>query len=407
MNNIILSLIIIIETINLTPSISIETSVKFAILILTALLIFYKIRKKLTIVKIFTSIFLFFVVIVFYRLLGISTCAWGNLYNQISFFLNIPFLLFIIENTNLRQQKFLFSYLFILIFWLIIDNIQIYSRYGFILHSIDVGDLVGTNYGGTTFNTCCMLFYSACLFVFLNEEKKRIRILVGIGGFSALYYIYFCGARGTVVLLSFIVTVLLLVLNNRRESRKVLHTSLFLLLLILFLIVLSDNILDFLISISPERLAYRFSDIKNTTENGLTADSFSGRYGLYWVSIDSFFRGVDTILFGIGDRRGSISGLISYNEAGIGGHSEILDHCARYGILGIVLVSVIFRELYVYLSGQLWFRKNKYSIYGIIMSFIICAFVKVIFMPDIGCTIFIIIPLSIMIINSKNEKIWL
>lgn len=390
----------IIETICLSPILSaaIPTGAKMTLSITTVILIVSLINKT-KILKILLSIFALVIIFISYRYIEKSSCGWGNLYNQMTFFFNIIYLTFVIQCTDLKKKRMLIIYFFLLMVYLIIDNILIFSRYGFSILKYEQEGLIGTNYGGTTFNTTCFFFLTACYVVFLMEKKKWPKIVAGAGCLLAFIYIFFCGARGTVVLLSLFVLITIPIVKTAKKRRTIKLLFIAISLCFFVLLFMSETIIDILIDISPERLSMRFKDIKMVSQVGLNDHSLSGRYGLYWVSIESFFSGIDSFLFGIGDHRGSMSGLLSYEQAGIGGHSEILDHCARFGLLGIIVVSIIFKNLYNYLIRLDSIKRLTNIFYCVVIAFVMCASVKAVLHPNIGCAVFLMTPLSFMCVN--------
>ncbi len=406
MNYIIMFLIGTLASINLSPLLSslYSTSVKSILLFITVLLAMTKIKINRVNLKIISTILIFILFMISYKLLGVSKCEWGIIYNQSSFFLSIILSIYIIQNMTDLQKKLFFAYFFVLMIFLIISNIQLYSLYGDIIRYMETQDLSDSQFGQTTFNTTCFIFFTACYYFFLKEKQKIVRLIVLSACILTFYYIFFCGARGTVVILCFFV-ICVLPLVKYIKSAKVLRNSLFILIPLFAFLLIGNDTIDYLVSISPERLADRFLDLKNTTNEGLTESSFSGRYGLYWISIESFFSGIDSIIFGIGDRRGSGTGLISYKAAGIGGHSEILDHCARFGVLGIIIVGIIFKYLYNYIKIQPFFRVEKNMINCIMIVLIMCAFVKSVLQPNIGCAVYIILPLSFIVVYKREIKL--
>lgn len=408
MNKVIIVLILVLGTIYLSPLVSNYIPNELIVLLLLSTLCLFFIKKSKHIIHnirpINLTILLITVMLFLYKCLEVSSCEWGNIYNQISFLLSIYYFLFIEKELTYRQKRFLVIYFFTLTLYLIGDNIRLYSIYGLAELNSDIEyELIETNYGGTTFNTVCFVFFTSCYFVFLNTKEKIKKILSICACLFSFYYIFYCGARGTVVILTlFVITILPLIKKLEKNKRaKPILLSISLLFLLLLLIDYTF-ILDFFISISPERLAKRFIDIRTTTQEGLSEDSFSGRYALYGVSLNSFLNGFDTFLFGIGDHRGSVSGLFTYQEAGVGGHSEILDTCARFGLLGIVLFScyfkLAFKKFYSLFKDSVRKEQVKYIIIGLVM----CFFVKSILHPNIGFAIFVFLPLSFMLINKKN-----
>lgn len=349
------------------------------------------------------------IIILAYKAFGFSTAAMGNLFHQLAFFSMVFIGLYIGYYFPIKQKLLMFFLLSLVLVADIVNNIFLYSSFSS-LYGVDMdtvsqlmdGEVV---VGGTPFNTTSIFAFAAFYFIFLNVKGKKIRILALCSALVSMYYMFFCGARGTVILLDLFIIIMLPLLKLQEKSSLGKALSIIVYAVFAFIIIVGiDTLLDFMISISPDRLAERFLDIKQTTKEGVSDSSFSGRFGLYKVSINSFLDSAKSFLFGIGDHRGSMAGELSYAAAGIGGHSEILDNLARFGILGACFVFPIYKYAYRWYVDFFESRILKKQVQYIFIAFIICSFVKAVFMPTVGCVVFVMLPLAFSFVGYKNIK---
>lgn len=338
------------------------------------------------------SVLLFSLYILIYKGLGVSSSTIGNIYNQISFFVFFTIALYLNAYCSKKQIGILVLLLSIVFFATVIKSISQYIAYGDLLETLSDEELVQLGFvNSTPFNTSVFITLCFILYYILNSGKKVFNLfLIAVSGFL-IFYLFYCGSRGSIIIMLLALFVFLPIIRvSQKDKSSTLVSLLFCLFLFVLILLFSNRILDALISISPDRLADRFRDLKQASTQGISDHSFSGRVGLYRVSLNSFLRNIGTVLFGIGDHRGSIDGVITYAEAGIGGHSEILDSLARWGIIGCSMI------VYVIVGIKRFWQSFSYSfsthlqIIFLFVLFIICCFVKSVFHPMIGCAVFIL-----------------
>ena len=412
MDRFITFLLVIYGGISITPIAGSFIPTIYQLSLLIVLLLFVLRRLSLDSIDyqktLIVSIFVFCAITLSYKLLNISSAAIGNVYNQLSFWCNIIFGIYVLRYVQRKEGLFLIVILWGISIFNIIDNIVLYRIFGQYIGTSFEDALIGTNFGGTPFNAYSFVFFTANYYVLLNAKKGLYKLLSLGGALLSMYYMFFCGARGTVVLLDFFVILILpaTIIINRNKSAKPVVIG----VLSVFFIVVAffmDSIANFFISIAPDRLAARFEDLNHSVTSGVTDDSFSGRFGLYKVSIESFFGSISSFLFGIGDHRGSISGDFSYAEMGIGGHSEVLDQCARFGLLGIFFTYKILKGVKMMFTSMARSDVHRRLIINILIAFFFCACIKSVLYSNIGFAMFVILPLAIKFEQYINEKIWL
>lgn len=357
----------------------------------------------------FAPVLLISIIILLYKALGISSAALGNQYHQLAFFSFTFIGLFVYYYFPVKQKILLFLSLSAVLVADLVNNIFLYSAFSR-MYGVDMDAVARlmedeVTIGGTPFNTTSIFAFAAFYFIFLNVKRMKIRILALGCALVAMYYMFFCGARGTVILLDLFLIIMLPLLKFQEKS----STGKFLSYIVyaffgLALIIGLESILDFMIAISPDRLAARFIDIKQTSQEGVSDSSFSGRFGLYRVSLNTFFGSIISFLFGIGDHRGSITGDLSYADMGIGGHSEMLDNLARFGILGACFVFPIYKYAYRWFVDFFESKLLKKQLQYIFIVFLICSFIKAVFMPTVGCVVFVLLPLAFDFVRYVNNN---
>jgi len=341
--------------------------------------------------KVLIAMLLFIMLIWLYYVFSYTTASIGNVYNQTSFLLFIPITLYVERYFSKSQKKILLALLFYVIIISVFKSIQQYTFYGEMVRLLSDEELENKGFiNSTNFNTSILLIFGTLFMVFLNINSGLLKVFILSFEVLFFFYLFFCGARGSVVL-ALLVFLFLLPFIKYSGINATVKTFLISALILFFIVFLFEKnfIFDFLISISPERLSDRFLDLKQTANNGFNDNSLSGRYGLFAVSLRSWLNNPISFLFGIGDHRGSFNGMLSYADAGIGGHSELLDSLARWGLLGGILLYVILKS--VYLKSKILFEakilsRQSIAIYSL---FIYCFVFKSVFYPNIGCSFFL------------------
>lgn len=345
-----------------------------------------------------------------YKNIGYSSAQWGTVFTQICFY--STFLLFFLYRKHLLcLNDKLFAVIVVCIILNLISNIYIGNIYE------DISSMMydetyrenmegKLNVGGTPFNTFMLLVYFICVFMFLNDRRKKVRLIMLLVASLDVYYLLFYGHRGSIVTTLVFFTILFPIFRLSTVSKTKKYISLILLLIIgLFVYIFYDDILNWVISISSDRLAYRFEDLKSSTKSGISEDSFSGRLGLALMSLGTFFRSVISIFFGIGDHRWEDVGWNAIKTIGIGGHSQICDTLARYGLLGATLIYGLFASFYRELkkmTGSPYIQKQVKIIF---IFFIFLSLTKETFLPDIGFVILVFFPCAIMFLQEKPRSI--
>jgi len=191
--------------------------------------------------------------------------------------------------------------------------------------------------------------------------------------------------------------------NNTKRSTYIGFIVVASLLLFLF----GDSIISLMIQLSPsDRLTARFEDLQGTMINGVNTASFSGRLTLSLLSIKTWLSSITTFLFGIGDHRLEGDwGMMGFYMSGIGGHSELIDSLARYGIVGFSIIAYLYYHICNYILKQFKIVQIKNQIRAIIITSVFIALTKGLFFPEIGIGLYLLLPLSSELLNEEKINI--
>lgn len=342
-------------------------------------------------------ILIFSLFIIFYKLIGYSTASWGNYYMQISCLMSIFLIVLMNDYCTRKQRLFILLSSVIFIIYLIYQDIQLGVRVSDIYNQ---EELLHVNAASTVFNSTVLIL--GCIFLFLcfRQNIKMYKVIYISLFIFISYYLIFFGERGSIVLTLFLMLFLFIYISAGRSVLKLI--LIFFGGICCFLYLLDSNsIFSFLLSISPsDRLSDRIIDLMQTTEKGLSENSFSGRFGLYIVSIESFLSSAKSILIGIGDHR--LEGIEGYYRSGIGGHSEIIDSFARYGLVGVIILVLLMRKYYDYLISLFVDLKDVKIIKLLFYIFIFLSLTKTVLYTSVGLVFFLLLPLSKELLIKKK-----
>lgn len=397
-----ISLFVIYSVISITPLITGMTPPITAPIILLLLLVSVFRHKRLQISnRITIVVIIFFMIDVLYHMLGISERI-GNAITRFSYFMAIIVFLFIKDYFNGKEKKFIFYSIIIIVAANIVDNIRLNILYPMAsVFAIKYEGYEGLNIGTTMFNTMSLLFYVVCLFMLINTKYKWSKFFyASLCAISVTYILYF-GMRGSVVTIMFLITVLLLIVKFV-EKYKILWL---LVPLLAIPIANPDFVLDFVRLIIPEgRLVERLADIQDVVDEGVSDSSFTGRVRLYEVSLNTYTANISNFLFGIGEHMASKQ-EVGQAGTGVGGHSEFIDVLAKWGTLGAILIIYFFYCTYKVFINLTSNRKLRNQIKVLFLALLLCGFFKTIFSSYIGIVVFILLPLSVWMIENEEKNI--
>ena len=349
------------------------------------------------------SVLLYVIVIFGYKFIGFSSAAWGNYMHQLSFFVILLLMALVIKKKSIRPNSVFLWAIFLIIAFNVVDNIRLSILYPQINTGrlyMDEELLASINAGGTRFYTFSLFFFMVCYFVFLNCKQKKIRFLMlTCALITAIYISAFCLKASVVVY--FLISIIFLFYAKKTKRKKVFFMVLGITALMLFIIVsfFEETIINFIVSISPdERLSTRLVTLINPEDEEAQIGTLTGRTKLYMLSIETWLSDIGPFLFGIGDQRVAFGAVAT----GIGQHADLLDSLARYGLLGLMLLFLIFKYAFQKLLS-VFDEEYKLQIICIIIVFLLCGLTKGIFFPSSGFVIFLLLPLTAELVNSKER----
>ena len=238
------------------------------------------------------------------------------------------------------------------------------------------------NLGGYDFVYICVLLYPLVIFAY---KQKRLHLILAIIA-SALVLALTLNAGYTTALLLWLATTAMFFLPPKLDKRGVLILLILTILaIVLFFTSFSPAIKGLAKLIKNEDISYRLNALSGGSE-GIRA-SEDDRISLYEMSLTSFIK---SPLFGNALRGRGASG----------GHSFILDFAAQYGLIGIILLIVMYRVIFVR------FYKPFERVQG--YGYILWMFLQTLILSTVNTGMWInilawFIPLSVTAILQKGE----
>lgn len=365
-----------------------------ALIIMLDLKVVLKQGKSLTV-----CILLYLLLIVTYRVTGISDAAWGRyaVYTleemQMILMLIIPVKL--MGNNTTWAWWLMLSVIGVNIAW----NITICYLYPEInesIHHFDEMFIKSLNLGLSDFHVMSLMFFNVCFFVFLNCKKKTIKyLMLGISLIAALYIVGFCLKASVVVFLMLSIGLLLFTKRAKTTGRAILLLSIVSIIALLLISVYADTIVKIIVDLSPsERLSKRLVMLVDADSSYASDNSFNARVDLWYSSVFTWLDNVGSFLFGVGDHWGNSS-------SGVGQHSDLLDHLAKYGLLGSMLFFAIMIKAFKYILS-IFDRKYRLQLLMIFLIYILCGITKRIFFLNVGVVLYLLLPMASYFVNEKT-----
>ena len=185
------------------------------------------------------------------------------------------------------------------------------------------------NLGGYEFVYTCILLYPLAIFAY---KQKRLHLIWAILA-AVLMLALALNSGYTTAFLLWMATTATFFLSKKLNKRGVLFLLIVTILaIILFFTLFSSGIKSLAKLVDNEDIAYRLEALSGGSE-GIRA-SEDDRISLYELSLKAFFKS-------------PLIGNILGSGGGNGGHSFILDLAAQYGLIGVILLIVMYRVLFV------------------------------------------------------------
>ena len=238
------------------------------------------------------------------------------------------------------------------------------------------------NIGGFEFVYSVALIYPAIIYGF---KRKKIHVSIVII-YAVIDFILVINTGYTIALLLFIASTVFVFFRNNLTVKNVVIIFVITLFMSLLVFPLFSYLLNALADvIGNETIAERLRDLAGGREGLETSED--NRLALYMMSLTSF---ITHPLFG---------GM--FNSVSIGGHSEILDKIAQYGIFGLIAIVLIYNAIY-----KKFFKvyKNE-SGYGYVFWIFMQAVILSVLNPGMWIyQLALMIPLILAYINQKENK---
>ena len=311
---------------------------------ITAFLSVYPKSIKLSII--FGLIFSWILMTIIYRILGLSTTSWGNVFIQPIIFFPILIYYLYVNFMKKKYLDFLLKNIFLIGLINIISNLYlniIYPNASVLLNYTD--RYKNTNVGGTEFTLFALLYFLIVIYKLFKKFSFKLLIVALI----CSLYIIISGRFITIAFL--IIGIVIMFIQNRLQGKNLKQKLLFTISSILvagLIYFLGDYVLQLVLSnISYDnRLYFRISEIRNILYSVSSINSnISIRISLNITSSRTFLSSFENLIIGVGEHD-----YIDINTAlnfGVGKHSEIFDLLAQYGMIGFIILFSLVRVFYI------------------------------------------------------------
>jgi hypothetical protein len=305
-----------------------------------------------------------------------------------------------------KQFKWTFLIIIFVLLFNILDNIRLCVKYPEILALVNrardnpLGKPI--NIGGAKFYDGVLFFYIISLLIFLNIHDKRYKFISLFSVIiSAVFIFGFC-LKATTLVYAALSTFLLYYARKARTIRtyviKVLGPALLLYIIAYFY---SDYIIDMLYSLfSNERLAERLAFLIDSENSPSASGTVNARSDLWMLSINTWTDNIENFLFGIGDHDIDWDRQSAFS-VGVGKHSDFFDSLARYGFIGMTILTSLFFYSFKYIYA-IFNEKYKIQILVVFLMFFIVYVTKVVFFPELGFMMFVFLPMVGNLLNSQQ-----
>lgn len=349
--------------------------------------------------------FLFITLMFMYTFLGVSDTSIVSYTVTIAFFLIMLLTPYVPLLRKRKSWKWLFNAMVTVMLLNIIMNIFLCIKYPEInlastREYMSEETLANLNVGSTRFYTFTLFFFDVCFFVFLNCKEKIMKLFMLVCSIiTAVYICVFCLKASVVVF--FLLSIGFLFFARRRKQTKSVFAVIGItgLLVVLLVMNYTNEIINFIVSVSPsERITVRLVTLLDADNAAASSVTLTNRTDLYMLSVQTWLSSPSAFLFGIGDH----STDIDLAATGIGHHSDFLDSLAKYGLVGMLfLYFILFRSMKNIVRQ--FDERYKIQVYIILFIFILCGFTKAVFLPGVGCVLYLLLPLtSIVLANEKK-----
>jgi len=325
---------------------------------------------------------------------GFSTSAIGNYMTILFFYCTVMNGLLIQDLYDLVHVKRLAKFICLIVVVNLIDNIRlgiIYPECNSYLYQSWGSKYLLMNVGGTEFDAAIMFLCGtvvACLLWYQKRIKRSVKTILIFFCLSMLYYLIFISGRAT----SIVFLCAIIIFAMFRGNKKVLIPAL---VLLGILYLLSDA--SIFAIIGNDRIASRLSDISDLIRgNRIASDSsLVVRFNKACESISTFLSSPTSFIIGVGNHD-TLSQV-----TGIGHHSEIIDILPKYGVVGILLFSIVLTKI----SKKMHSSNKQDRLFSFVYRFfVLYSFFNVSVAPEIGTVVFMLTPTLLPLLLNKIEQ---
>ena len=354
---------------------------------------------------------------IFYFFIGVSSAAIGNYFTTIKFFIVAFVFLYSSRYYSASQKQILvYSILFIFVCNLAYNILLYFLLPNYLNYTGREARQTGgsiPNVFSTAYSTATLLFSGVFFVGFLNTTRthRTLRLIFLLSFLLSSFYVAVCSERATNFILLLIMIVLILavkLLKIENRQKFILFTLLIIILVPVFLVYAAVPLIThFSDLLSSERIRIRLLSIVEVLNGASLNDSLRGtldiRYQLAITSLRTFTSSVWSVLFGKGYHvYGSVSEAF---ELGIGGHSQLIDILAKYGLLGATIVFIFLLNLFLGIRKTMNV-KWAFIFDVIFFVFLLRSFLGNTFEPMIAIPIIVFYPLVQEIVTIKERKIF-
>lgn len=342
------------------------------------------------------------------RIVGFSTAEWGNFFVYALFWFSYMVFYFYDELININMKKNIIISIIVMYIFNLANNIYILIKHPGANKLVNFyNEYRELNIGGTNFAFEAALCSLICLFLLLNRWEYKKNILKIFFTLNLIYLFVFSAKTTTIIL--FTCASVFMILNNKLNSlsnrAKGKIYAMFISILG-FILLITPNIFRFLGNIiSSVDIKMRFLSMASFLENfymgNIVVDDYMLRVDLALLSIDSF---ISSPIFGIGKHIANqqMYGLNAVYTIGIGSHSELIDHLAVYGLIGVFVYIVLFKKYFNSLSKKSISNSNLSS-YKVILYFVLVySICNNSFSMACGVILFVFLPFAIDVVNKEK-----
>ena len=346
------------------------------------------------------SVYLYFFICVFYKLLGVSSASLGVIIHHLFFFFLI-LVMFLLPTLTQRQKAWILYGILIIVSLDILDNIRLCLIHPELYYLVnrDKDPLgVNLNIGSSKFYNAVFFFFTICFLGYLNCKNKIQKYLIlGCVVISSVFIFLFC-VKAAVILFTCLSGVLLYLAKRAKNPRKFVYFILIPFLLVYYVLnSYSDFIIELISnSFSSDRLIQRLVLLIDSDSSETT--TLEARENLWLISVDTWFDNFSNFLVGIGDHRANWDAGQNAADIGIGQHSDFLDSLARYGLIGLFLLVQILYCSFKYILS-IYDKEYRLQLLVVFLLFILFGLTKGVFQADIGFILYVFLPLMAPFLN--------